>query len=134
MSQRSNGNTFEAGVQPYQIAYYEPDYEPMDTDLLCAFRLDMPPDASEADIVEAAAAVAAESSTGTWTEVWSNEFVDLEYYKGRVYKIDGNLIYIAYPMDLFEENSIANIMSSIVGNVFGLKHLWGCAWKICASR
>lgn len=121
MTQSSNGNTFQAGVKPYQSAYYEPDYEPKDTDLLCAFYLDMPPNASEEDVVEAAAAVAAESSTGTWTEVWSNEFVDLEYYKGRVYKIDGNMIYIAYPMDLFEEGSIANIMSSIVGNVFGFK-------------
>lgn len=31
------------------------------------------------------------------------------------------MVYIAYPIDLFEENSIANIMSSIVGNVFGFK-------------
>jgi len=43
------------------------------------------------------------------------------------------IAYIAYPMDLFEENSVVNIMSSIVGNVFGFKavklreamELWG---------
>ncbi len=125
MTQNNGKSKFAAGVQPYRNAYYEPDYEPKDTDLLCAFRLEMPAGATEIDVIEAAAAVAAESSTGTWTEVWSNEFVDLEYFKGRVYKIEGDLIYIAYPMDLFEENSITNIMSSIVGNVFGFKAYLG---------
>ncbi|RMF04955.1 MAG: form I ribulose bisphosphate carboxylase large subunit [Chloroflexi bacterium] len=125
----SNGN-FDAGVNPYRNAYYEPDYIPKATDLLCAFSLDMGGSTDENEIIEAAAAVAAESSTGTWTEVWSNQFVDLEYYKGRVYKIEQKpgkypLVYIAYPMELFEENSIVNIMSSIVGNVFGFKAYQG---------
>lgn len=41
--------------------------------------------------------------------------------KAKVYRIEGDIAYIAYPMDLFEENSVVNIMSSIVGNVFGFK-------------
>ena len=72
-------------------------------------------------MIEAAAAVAAESSTGTWTEVWSNQLTDIDYYKAKVYRIEDDIAYIAYPMDLFEENSVVNIMSSIVGNVFGFK-------------
>jgi len=109
---------YKAGVRPYALDYYVPDYVPLDTDLLCAFRIQ--PKAG-VDMIEAAAAVAAESSTGTWTEVWSNQLTDIDYYKARVYRIAGDIAYIAYPMDLFEENSIVNIMSSIVGNVFGFK-------------
>lgn len=122
-----NGATkmFDAGVKPYQSAYYDPDYIPRETDLLCAFRIQLPPGAGFEDMVEAAAAVAAESSTGTWTEVWSNTLIDLDQYKARVYHIEGDMAYIAYPLDLFEEGSIVNIMSSVVGNVFGFKAFQG---------
>ncbi|MEK7785189.1 MAG: RuBisCO large subunit C-terminal-like domain-containing protein, partial [Chloroflexota bacterium] len=109
---------YKAGVRPYAVDYYVPAYAPLDTDLLCAFRI--APKAG-VDMIEAAAAVAAESSTGTWTEVWSNQLTNIDYYKAKVYRIEGDIAYIAYPMDLFEENSIVNIMSSIVGNVFGFK-------------
>jgi ribulose-bisphosphate carboxylase large chain len=110
---------YEAGVQDYAVGYYAPDYEPADSDLLCAFRIDP----KGVSLIEAAAAVAAESSTGTWTEVWSNQLTDLDFYKAKVYDIQDDVAYIAYPMDLFEENSVVNIMSSIVGNVFGMKAL-----------
>ena len=109
---------FQAGVRPYAADYYVPDYVPSDTDLLCAFRIQPTPGT---DLIEASAAVAAESSTGTWTEVWSNQLTDIDYYKAKVYRIEGDIAYIAYSMDLFEENSVVNIMSSIVGNVFGFK-------------
>ncbi|MDR7393622.1 MAG: form I ribulose bisphosphate carboxylase large subunit [Armatimonadota bacterium] len=110
--------TFVAGVRPYRESYYEPGYRPRETDLLCAFRIEP---AAGVSMEEAAAAVAAESSTGTWTEVWSQELTDLERYKARCYRIDGDLALIAYPLDLFEEGSIVNVMSSVVGNVFGFK-------------
>ena len=109
---------YQAGVRPYAADYYVPDYVPLDTDLLCAFRIQPSPGV---DLIEAAAAVAAESSTGTWTEVWGVHLVNLDFYKAKVYRIEGDVAYIAYSMDLFEENSIVNIMSSIVGNVFGFK-------------
>jgi ribulose-bisphosphate carboxylase large chain len=109
---------YKAGVRPYAVDYYVPDYKPQDTDLLCAFRITPK---SGVDMIEAAAAVAAESSTGTWTEVWSNQLTYLDFYKAKVYRIEGDIAYIAYCLDLFEENSVVNIMSSIVGNVFGFK-------------
>lgn len=109
---------FRAGVNPYAQDYYVPDYTPAETDLLCAFRIQP---AEGVDMIEASAAVAAESSTGTWTEVWSNQLTDLDFYKAKVYNIEDDIAYLAYPMDLFEENSVVNIMSSIVGNVFGFK-------------
>jgi len=74
----------------------------------------------------AAAAVAAESSFSTWTTVWSDYLVDAARYSARTYDMkpvpghkDQMMAYIAYPLDLFEEGSLPNLMSSIVGNVFG---------------
>ncbi|RTL66611.1 MAG: form I ribulose bisphosphate carboxylase large subunit [Pseudonocardiaceae bacterium] len=119
---------WNAGVIPYaEMGYWQPDYEPKDTDILCAFRITpqqgVPPE-------EAGAAVAGESSTATWTVVWTDRLTTFEHYQAKCYKIDpvpntpGQWIaYIAYDLDLFEEASIANLTSSIIGNVFGFKPL-----------
>jgi ribulose-bisphosphate carboxylase large chain len=119
--------TFDAGVHEYRQAYYDPVYNPKDTDILAAFRITPQP---EVPAEEAAAAVAAESSTGTWTTVWSDLLTNLDRYRARCYQIepvegqpDQLIAYIAYPLDLFEEGSVVNMMSSIVGNVFGFKAL-----------
>jgi len=106
------------GVHPYRELYLDLDYAPATTDLLVAFRLtprhDVPFD-------EAAAAVAAESSTGTWTDVdKADEGLAFEL-RARVYQTDGQTAYIAYPAALFESGSIPNLLSSVVGNVFGFK-------------
>src|ERR1700730_12514096 len=116
-----------SGVIPYaQMGYWQPDYEPKDTDILCAFRI-VPQDG--VDPVEAAAAVAGESSTATWTVVWTDRLTAYENYQAKAYKVvpvpgtDQYIAYIAYDLDLFEEGSIANLTSSIIGNVFGFKAL-----------
>jgi ribulose 1,5-bisphosphate carboxylase large subunit-like protein len=79
---------------------------------------------------ECGAAVAAESSTGTWTTVWTDGLTSLDRYKGRCYDIEPvagednqYIVYVAYPIDLFEEGSVTNLFTSIVGNVFGFKAL-----------
>ena len=116
-----------SGVIPYaQMGYWKPDYEPKDTDILCAFRL-VPQEG--VDPVEAAAAVAGESSTATWTVVWTDRLTAYENYQAKAYRVvpvpgtDQYIAYIAYDLDLFEEGSIANLTSSIIGNVFGFKAL-----------
>jgi ribulose-bisphosphate carboxylase large chain len=117
-----------AGVIPYaKMGYYEPDYEPKDTDVLAAFRVT--PQAG-VDPVEAGAAVAGESSTATWTVVWTDRLTNYQQYQAKCYRVDpvpgsGDqyMCYIAYDIDLFEEGSIANMTSSIIGNVFGFKAL-----------
>jgi len=117
-----------AGVTPYaQMGYWDSDYEPKDTDVLAAFRI-TPQDG--VDPIEAAAAVAGESSTATWTVVWTDRLTSYEHYQAKAYRVDpvpgspGQYIaYIAYDLDLFEEGSIANLASSIIGNVFGFKAL-----------
>jgi ribulose-bisphosphate carboxylase large chain len=122
----TDAQSFEAGVKQYRDAgYWRPDYEPRDTDLLAAFRVTPQPGVAPE---EAGAAVAAESSTGTWTTVWTDRLVDLDRYKGKCYRIEpvpGDasqfFAFIAYDMDLFEEGSVANMASSVIGNVFGFK-------------
>ncbi len=119
---------FEAGVRKYmEMGYWRPDYAPRDTDILAAFRV-----TPQEDVLpeEAAAAVAAESSTGTWTVVWTDRLVDLERYQGKCYRLEPvpgqpgqHIAFVAYDLDLFEEGSVANMASSIIGNVFGFKAL-----------
>jgi ribulose-bisphosphate carboxylase large chain len=116
-----------AGVIPYRdLGYYRPDYEPGDADLLAAFRM-IPQPGVEPE--EAAAAIAGESSTATWTVVWTDRLIDRDAYQGKCYQVEPvpntdpqqYIVRIAYRFDLFEEGSIANMASSIIGNVFGIK-------------
>src|SRR5437870_7669758 len=116
-----------SGVIPYaQMGYWQPDYEPKDTDILCAFRI-VPQEGVEP--IEAAAAVAGESSTATWTVVWTDRLTAYEDYQAKAYRVipvpgtDQHIAFIAYNLDLFEEGSIPNMTSSIIGNVFGFKAL-----------
>jgi ribulose-bisphosphate carboxylase large chain len=108
------------------MGYYDADYVPKDTDILCAFRIVPQPGV---DSIEAAAAVAGESSTATWTVVWTDRLTDHKHYQAKAYRVDpvpGTdqfIARIAYDIDLFEEGSIANLTSSIIGNVFGFKAL-----------
>ncbi|WP_067800405.1 form I ribulose bisphosphate carboxylase large subunit [Actinomadura formosensis] len=119
---------WSAGVIPYaEMGYWRPDYEPKDSDILAAFRITPQPGVPPE---EAGAAVAGESSTATWTVVWTDRLTSYENYQGKCYKVEpvpGQenqfIAYIAYDLDLFEEGSIANLTSSIIGNVFGFKAL-----------
>ncbi|EUA52019.1 ribulose bisphosphate carboxylase large chain, N-terminal domain protein [Mycobacterium xenopi 3993] len=113
---------------PYaEMGYWKPDYEPKDTDVLCAFRVTPQPGVPPE---EAGAAVAGESSTATWTVVWTDRLTAYEHYQAKCFKVDPvpnnpeqYIAWIAYDLDLFEEGSIANLTSSIIGNVFGFKAL-----------
>lgn len=127
VTNHKNRNRWTAGVTPYaQMGYYRADYEPRETDILCAFRV-TPQEG--VDPVEAGAAIAGESSTATWTVVWTDRLTTYEHYQAKCYRVDPvpgtdqYIAYIAYDMDLFEEGSIANLTASIIGNVFGFKAL-----------
>ncbi len=115
--------TFEPGVKEYRATYWRPGYTPdAEGDVVACFRV-RPREG--VPVEEAAAAVAAESSTGTWTEVYGQALVDLEALQGRVYGLDGDLVYIAYPASLVEPGSVPNLLSGFAGNVFGMKAVAG---------
>jgi ribulose-bisphosphate carboxylase large chain len=73
------------------------------------------------DPVEAAAAVG-ESSTATWTVVWTDLLTACDRYCSASYRRSSSkhnrpiLRFIAYECDLFEEGSLANLTASIIGN------------------
>jgi ribulose-bisphosphate carboxylase large chain len=129
---RSKAERYAAGVIPYRtMGYWEPGYVPRETDVVAVFRI-TPQEGVEPE--EAAAAVAGESSTATWTVVWTDRLTACERYRAKAYRVDpvpgtgpGTssapqwFAYVAYDLALFEEGSIANLSASIIGNVFGFK-------------
>ena len=77
---------WHAGVIPYaQMGYYAPDYVPKDTDVLAAFRITPQPGVPPE---EAGAAVAGESSTATWTVVWTDRLTAYDHYQAKCYRVD----------------------------------------------
>jgi len=108
------------------IDYVNPKYRPKKDDLLCYFYLDT--DLRTESVKEAAGAVAAESSIGTWTETttikpYMQKLAAKVYEIKRAKKKDAAFVKIAYPNDLFEYNNVPDIMSSIAGNIFGMKEV-----------
>ena len=110
---------YSAGVLKYrQMGYWDADYVPKDTDTLCLFRI-TPQEG--VDPVEAAAAVAGESSTATWTVVWTDRLTACDSYRAKAYKVEPvpgtpgqYFAWVAYDIILFEEGSIANMTASLM--------------------
>jgi len=123
---RIKSERYESGVIPYaKMGYWDSTYTVKTTDVLALFRITPQPGV---DPVEATAAVAGESSTATWTVVWTDLLTACDVYRAKAYRVDPVpntpdqfFGYVAYECDLFEEGSLANITASIIGNVFGFK-------------
>ena len=100
----SGAERYRAGVMKYkEMGYWREGYEPTDTDVIALFRIT--PQAG-VDPEEAAAAVAGESSTATWTVVWTDRLTAHEHYQAKCYRIEpvpgtpGQfLAYIAYEIN-----------------------------------
>jgi ribulose-bisphosphate carboxylase large chain len=115
-----------AGVMPYaKMGYWDAEYNIKETDILAIFRCT--PQLG-LDPIEAAAALAGESSTATWTVVWTDLLTSCDLYRAKAYRVDvvpnapsTYFMYVAYDLDLFEEGSLANLSASIIGNIFGFK-------------
>lgn len=93
-------------------------YRPKADDVICDFFVE-PRDIS---MVEAAGGIAAESSIGTWTELTTIKPY-IEKLAAHVFSISGKNIRVAYAIELFESDNMPNILSSVAGNIFGLKAL-----------
>ncbi len=100
------------------LDFIDLSYEPKETDLVCTFHVEP----EGISLKEAAGGVAAESSVGTWTEL-TTEKPYVKRLAARVFSIEGRTVKIAYPVELFEPANMPNILSSVAGNVFGLKAL-----------
>lgn len=100
------------------VDFVDLKYAPKETDVVCTFYVEP----EGVSISEAAGGVAAESSVGTWTELTTVKPY-VERLAARVFSIEGNEAKIAYPVELFESGNMPNILSSVAGNVFGLRAL-----------
>jgi ribulose-bisphosphate carboxylase large chain len=98
------------------LDFVDLEYKPAETDVICTFYVEP----EGISLKEAAGGVAAESSIGTWTEL-TTEKPYIERLAAHVFSIDDNVAKIAYPVELFERGNMPNILSSVAGNVFGLK-------------
>src|SRR3990172_765954 len=86
MATTEMADRYRAGVLKYaQMGYWRPDYEPADSDILALFRI-TPQDGVDPE--EAAAAVAGESSTATWTVVWTDRLTAADTYRAKAYKVE----------------------------------------------
>lgn len=100
------------------IDFVDLEYHPSVDDVICEFQIE----AAGISFKEAAGGIAAESSIGTWTEV-TTEKSYVKELGAKVFKIDGKRAKIAYPIRLFEFGNLPNLLSSVAGNVYGLKEL-----------
>ena len=96
------------------INFIDLKHKPKD-ELICLFRIEP----NGITIKEASSIVALESSIGTWTDVKEKRYV--HKLGAKVFWIQGNMVKIAYPSSLFEKGNAPNILSSIAGNIFGMK-------------
>ncbi len=100
------------------VDFVDLSYKPKESDLICDFYVEP----EGISLKEAAGGVAAESSVGTWTELTTTKPY-VENLAAHVFSIDGNDFRVAYSKELFETGNMPNILSSIAGNVFGLRAL-----------
>ncbi len=115
------------------MSYTNTSYKPTKDDLVCLFRIEP---AKGLSIKKVSESIAAESSIGTWTDIstMSPEIRDtLQPHVFEFFDATDNSpmpdinsqkpakVKIAYPSALFEEGNMPCILSSIAGNIFGMK-------------
>jgi ribulose-bisphosphate carboxylase large chain len=99
------------------LGYVNLAYKPTENDLVCSFYVEP---SEGLTIAKAAEDIAAESSIGTWTQV-STMSSRIRKLGAKVFRIKNNVVRVAYPEELFERGNIPQILSSVAGNIFGMK-------------
>ena len=108
------------------IDFVDLKYKPKATDTIAEFYVER--DVKSRLALDAViGGIAAESSIGTWTDL-TTEKPYMKKLAARVFSIkklgkNAARIKIAYPKELFEFSNIPNFLSSIAGNIFGLKDI-----------
>ncbi len=92
-------------------------YKPAKDDLIVLFYFEPPAGMSKK---ESAGRIASESSTGTWTTL-ANLPLRMKKLKATAFRIEGNLVKVAYPRGLWENGNFCQLLSGIAGNIFGMK-------------
>lgn len=103
-------------------------YRPKKTDVILQYKITP---AKGYDLQKVADMVAGESSIGTWTDVETMKPRIRKKLSPNVFYIDkkNKRVRIAYPIQLFELGNLPEILSSIGGNIFGMKSVKGLLWE-----
>nr|VDD88763.1 RuBisCO long chain, Form III-b [uncultured archaeon] len=98
------------------MKYIDLSYKPNKNDLITSFYVEPATD-------EVFEAIASESSIGTWTFLSTLTPKVRKKLGAKVFFIDkkNKIVKIAYPSALFEKGNMPQILSSIAGNIFGMK-------------
>lgn len=99
--------------------YLQLNYKPAKDDLVMLYKIKP---AKGISMAQAAEAVAAESSIGTWTEI-ATMSPKIKKMGAKVFSLKGNYAKIAYPLELFELGNMPQIWSSVAGNIFNMKDI-----------
>ncbi|MDI6642684.1 MAG: type III ribulose-bisphosphate carboxylase [Candidatus Hodarchaeaceae archaeon] len=101
----------------WYLDFVDPSYRPSRDDLVVLFRVEP---ASGISMREAVGRVASESSIGTWTTL-TTMTPEKRRLMAKAYEIKGPWVKVAYPMELLEPDNMPQVLSSIAGNIFGMK-------------
>lgn len=103
-------------------------YHPKQTDLIMQYKITP---AKGYNLKQVASTVAGESSVGTWTDVKTMKPKIGKMLSPKVFEIDSKnkRVRIAYPLELFELGNLPEILSSIGGNIYGMKSVKGLLWE-----
>ncbi len=103
----------------WYMDFVDTGYNPAGDEIICLFYFEPAEGISRE---EAAGRIASESSTGTWTTLYTlpPRMKDLQ---ATVFDLDGNYAKISYPLELWEEGNAVQLLSGIAGNIFGMKAL-----------
>ena len=99
--------------------FIDKKYRPKKTDLKVLFYFEPATGVSKEDAI---GRIASESSTGTWTTLFKMP-KRMKSLMATAYKVEGNYVHVAYPLDLWEEKNAPQLLSGIAGNIFGMKAL-----------
>lgn len=99
--------------------YVHPKHHPKGSDIVAEFYIE-----PRTSMNEAAGSVASESSVGTWTNPVGVP-ARIHRLRATVFSVkksrSGAIIKVSYPIELFEPGNISQLLSSVAGNVFGMK-------------
>jgi ribulose-bisphosphate carboxylase large chain len=100
--------------------YVDLNYAPQKDDVVCLFYIEP---AEGLTLQDAAVNVTAESSIGTWTDIQTMKESVWRRLKPTVFSLKEStkMVGISYPLALFELGSVPQLLSSIAGNIYGMK-------------
>ncbi|MGC8816710.1 MAG: type III ribulose-bisphosphate carboxylase [Candidatus Hadarchaeum sp.] len=101
----------------WYLDFVDTSHRPSSDELVALFRVEPAPGIS---MPEAVGRVASESSIGTWTKL-TTMTPEKRRLMAKAFSIKKPWVKIAYPAELFEAGNMPQVLSSIAGNIFGMK-------------